>query len=187
MDQTTLIVVVVVAIVVIAAIAAWAYSQKRRSAELRERFGPEYSRAVRTSGDPRRAEAELAARQERVEQLHIRPLPAPDRERFAQAWRAAQARFVDDPAGAMADADRLVDEVMRARGYPMGAFEQRAADISVDHADVVQHYRVAHAIAQRAQRGEASTEELRQAMVHYRALFDDLLKSEQPEQTEVRR
>ncbi|HLH21934.1 MAG TPA: hypothetical protein VK066_05400 [Chloroflexota bacterium] len=187
MDQTTLIIAVIVAVVVIVAVALWAYSQKRRSEDLRERFGPEYGRAVRASGDPRRAEAELAARQERVERLHIRPLSAPDRERFAQAWHATQARFVDDPAGAMADADRLVDEVMRARGYPMGDFEQRAADVSVDHAAVVEHYRLAHGIAQRAQRGEASTEDLRKAMVHYRALFEDLLGSEQTERMEVQR
>ncbi len=185
MDQTTLI-IVVVALLVIAAVVVWAYTRRRRTEDLREQFGPEYERTVRASGDPRRAEAELAARRDRVERLHIQPLAPAERERFAQAWRAAQARFVDDPAGAMADADRLVCEVMLARGYPMADFEQRAADISVDHAEVVENYRAAHSTAQRAQRGEATTEDLRKAMVHYRALFEDLLKSDQPEQVEVR-
>ncbi|HEY7065081.1 MAG TPA: hypothetical protein VII06_26635 [Chloroflexota bacterium] len=183
----SLIAVVVIVLLVIAAIAIWAYSRKRRSDDLHERFGPEYGRTVRATGDPRRAEAELAARQERVERLHIRPLAASERDRFADAWHAVQARFVDDPAGAMADADRLVNEVMRARGYPMADFEQRAADVSVDHAAVVQHYRAAHQIAQQGQRGDASTEDLRQAMTHYRALFEDLLESPQSEQVEARR
>jgi hypothetical protein len=124
---------------------------------------------------PRTAEAELEDRRRRVEQLQIRPLPRNERERYEAAWYQVQGRFVDDPAGAMAQADLLVGEVMQARGYPMGDFETRAADISVDHPQVVENYRAAHAIALRTQGGQATTEELRQAMVHYRALFADLL------------
>jgi len=117
----------------------------------------------------------LIERQTRVERLHIRPLSPEDTERFAQAWRDVQARFVDDPRGAIVDADRLVAEVMRARGYPVGDFEQRVADISVDHPNVVMNYRAARDIVQDHGRGRASTEDLRQAMVHFRALFADLL------------
>jgi hypothetical protein len=163
---------------VVGMLAAWLVLQRRRSAYLRERFGPEYERAVQQIGDRRRAETELEQREKRVEQLQIRPLPLSEAQRFADAWRQVQARFVDDPSGAVADADRLVAEVMQARGYPVGDFEQRAADISVDHPDVVEHYRVAHRIALANERGQATTEDLRQAMVHYRALFGHLLETE---------
>lgn len=159
-------------------LAAWLVLQRRRSAYLRERFGPEYERAVQQIGDRRRAETELERREKRVEQLQIRPLPLSEAQRFADAWRKVQARFVDDPSGAVADADRLVAEVMQARGYPVGEFEQRAADISVGHPDVVEHYRAAHRIALTNERGQATTEDLRQAMVHYRALFGHLLETE---------
>ncbi len=159
-------------------LAAWLVLQRRRSAYLRERFGPEYERAVQQIGDRRRAETELERREKRVEQLQIRPLPLSEAQRFADAWRKVQARFVDDPSGAVADADRLVAEVMQARGYPVGEFEQRAADISVGHSDVVEHYRAAHRIALANERGQATTEDLRQAMVHYRALFGHLLETE---------
>ncbi|HEX8939018.1 MAG TPA: hypothetical protein VF763_02555 [Candidatus Limnocylindrales bacterium] len=167
---------IAVAVIVIVVLAlAWWYSQRRRSDRLRERFGPEYERAVSQTDDRGAAERELAARQERVSQLRIRDLSPDDRARFAERWRAVQTRFVDDPGVALADADRLVGEVMAARGYPMADFEQRAADVSVDHPAVVEQYRAAHAIAQRQAAGQASTEDLRQGMVHYRSLFDELL------------
>ena len=184
MDTRVLIAVVVGVLVL--AIAVWMFMQKRRTDELRRRYGPEYDRLVQERGDRRRAEAILEQREKRVEQLAIRSLTADERARFAEAWRSDQARFVDDPSRAVAEADRLVADLMMARGYPVGDFEQRAADISVDHPKVVENYRIAHDIALRERRGEASTEDLRNAMVHYRALFDDLLADERPVSTEVR-
>jgi hypothetical protein len=169
------IVLLVVAVVIVGAVA-WYLGQRRRSQRLQERFGPEYERTVESTGKRSDAEAELEARQERVEALDIRPLSPEDRDRFRERWRVVQATFVDDPASAVADADKLIGEVMRARGYPVGDFEQRAADVSVDHPHVVDHYRTAHQIALRQRTGEADTEQLRQAMVHYRALFADLLE-----------
>lgn len=178
MDNSQIIILVVAVIAVLAiAAAAWMYMQKRRTERLRSTFGPEYERVVETEGDRRRAESNLEERQKRVEKLDIRPLSNEDRQRFSQAWTREQARFVDDPKGAVAEADRLIGEVMKARGYPMGDFEQRAADISVDHSMVVENYRIAHEIAVRDRRGEADTEALRKAMVHYRALFEELLDS----------
>lgn len=167
---------VLVAVVLIGAVA-WITFSRVRSQRLRERFGPEYDRTVRTEGTVRKAEAELDARARRVKSLHIRPLSPSDTTRFDTAWRAVQARFVDDPQGAVTEADRLVGEAMAARGYPVGEFEQRVADISVDHPDVVVNYRAAREIAQQHAQGRASTEDLRQAMVHYRALFRDLLET----------
>jgi len=174
--------VIVVLLVVAVAEAAWIFLQKRRSHHLRHRFGPEYTRAVEERGDRTRAESDLQARERRVEKLHIRPLPWRDQERFTEAWRKEQARFVDDPKGAVTEADKLVTEVMKIQGYPMTDFEQRLADISVDHAQVVDNYRAANAIARRHERGQATTEDLRKAMVYYRELFNDLL-----EMQEVRR
>lgn len=165
----------IIAIAVIAVVGAWLVVRTRRSGRLRARFGSEYDRTVRAEGDRRKAEAALEARAVRVESLHIRPLAPDDALRFDEAWRRIQARFVDDPHGASSEADRLVGEVMAARGYPLGDFEQRVADISVDHPDVVMNYRAAREIAMLHERGEASTEELRQGMVHFRALFRDLL------------
>jgi len=176
-------VLVALAVVVI----AFVLMQKRRSEELRGKFGPEYERLVREHGDARHAERELDGRVERVKQLHIKPLSADHRARFAEAWRSDQARFVDDPKGAVVEADHLVADLMQVRGYPVGDFEQRAADVSVDHPHVVQNYRTAHDIAVREQRGEASTEDLRKAMVHYRALFEDLLDTTEPEPREAHR
>ena len=178
MDNTQII-ILVVAVVAIIAIAAtvWMYMQKKRTEQLRSRFGPEYERVVETGGDRRKAEATLEERQKRVEKLDIRPLANEDRQRFQHAWAREQTRFVDDPKGAVAEADRLIGEVMRARGYPVGDFDQRAADISVDHPMVVENYRTAHDIALRDRRGEASTEDLRKALVHYRALFEELLET----------
>jgi hypothetical protein len=186
MDQITLIVIIIVVALVVVAVGVWMYLQKRRTEQVRERFGPEYDRAVTEHGDQRGAQAELEARRKRVEQLDIRPLSPADRERFTAAWRATQAHFVDDPSAAIGEADRLVTDVMKVRGYPIGDFEQRAADVSVDHPRVVENYRGARDTALRNERGQASTEDLRQAMVHYRALFEELLETGTPEQTQVR-
>jgi hypothetical protein len=167
---------VLIAIILIGAIV-WITLSRVRSQRLRQRFGPEYERTIRTEGNVQKAEAELEARAKRVAKLQIRPLTSTDAERFNGAWRAVQARFVDDPRGAVTEADRLVGEVMAARGYPVGDFEQRVADVSVDHADVVMNYRAAREIAHQHAEGKATTEDLRQAMVHYRALFRDLLET----------
>ena len=174
MSQIASIVLLVVAVIVVAAIAWWA-GQRRRTRHLQERFGPEYQRTVDTTGDRSRAERELETRQERVEAFDIKPLEPAARDRFLERWKVTQALFVDDPSSAVDQADVLIGEVMRARGYPVGNFEQRAADISVDHPQVVDHYRTAHRIAERQRTGDADTESLRQAMVHDRALFADLL------------
>ena len=179
MTTTTLWILVAIAAVIIIGLV-WMALSRRRSQQLRQRFGPEYDQTLRSEGNVRKAEAVLDARARRVEKLHIRPLAPADATRFDTAWRAVQARFVDDPKGAVTEADRLVGEVMAARGYPLGDFEQQVADISVDHADVVMNYRAAREIALQHARGEATTEDLRQAMVHYRALFNDLLDTGTP-------
>jgi hypothetical protein len=173
METTTIILIVALALAV--GLIAILLLSRFRSQRLRERFGPEYERTLRETDDRRRAEAELEARQRRVQKLDIREIQPDEATRYARDWEAVQARFVDDPSGAVGEADRLVGEVMEARGYPVGDFEQRAADLSVDHATVVEHYRAAHAIAGRQEGGEVDTEDLRQAMVHFRALFSDLL------------
>jgi hypothetical protein len=173
MDTTTLILLGALAVAI--GLTAILVVGRLRSQRLRERFGPEYERTVRQTDDRGRAEAELEARQRRVQEFDIRDIRPDEATRYASAWKAVQGRFVDDPPGAVGEADRLVGEAMEARGYPVGDFEQRAADLSVSHATVVEHYRAAHAVAARQERGEADTEDLRQAMVHYRALFSDLL------------
>lgn len=167
-----------VLIAAVIAVIAWSYAQnkRRQSRRLQQRFGPEYEHTVNEFGDRAKAEAELAAREKRVERLNVTQLTPADAARFAQAWNALQARFVDDPKAAVAQADRLVHELMTKRGYPMGDFERRAADISVDHPDVVENYRAAQTIATRDELGQADTEELRQAVVHYRVLFDEMLE-----------
>jgi hypothetical protein len=183
-------VVAVLAVIGVIGVAAWLYLKKRRSDGLRQSFGPEYDRAREEHPDQRSAERTLEERKERVEQLRIRALSPDERDQFAERWRSAQAQFVDDPAGATRVADMLIGEIMQARGYPVGDFEQRAADVSVDHPRLVEHYRAAHAIALRTDRGQAdtdATEDLRQAFVHFRALFDDLLEVEAPAPTEARR
>jgi hypothetical protein len=191
MDTTLLIVVAIVAVLVLAGLllaVRRAADQRRHSESLRERFGPEYERALEAAGDKRQAEAELEARQTRVAALPLRTLSAQEQEVLRNNWRAAQARFVDEPDQSIALADRLITEGMRARGYPVGDFEQRVADLSVDHAEVINHYREARRIAQASEAGQASTEDLRQAMVHYRALFDDLLTTAtEPERKEMAR
>ncbi|HWQ53082.1 MAG TPA: hypothetical protein VN442_05320 [Bryobacteraceae bacterium] len=173
---TWAIILIVVAVLAVAGFVAWQYMERsRRSRRLRAHFGPEYDRLVSEHHDRHRAERELQMRAERVQRLEIRTLGREERERFIRAWRTQQERFVDDPKNAVVDADHLVNDVMRARGYPMADFEQRAADISVDYPHVVQNYRVARDIVGRFNRGEAGTEDLRKAMVCYRALFDELL------------
>lgn len=179
MNTQTLAILAIVVLVVIA-IAAWLWNQKKQSQRLEQRFGPEYARTVDELGSRDLAEAELRNREKRVQKLDIAPLEPADAARFGQEWKALQGRFVDNPKGVLVDADRLVRELMLKRGYPMGDFERRAADVSVDHPAVVEHYRAAQAIALRDRRGEADTEELRMAVVHYRALFDDLLEVGQP-------
>jgi hypothetical protein len=172
--QAWFIVAGVVALILIIAIAAWLLYQKQQTRRLQQRFGPEYGRTVSELGSRTKAEAELKSREKRVDRLHIVALAPSDATRFLQAWQALQARFVDDPKGVVVQADQLVRELMAKRGYPIGDFERRAADISVDHPVVVANYRAAQAIVMRAR--EASTEDLRKAVVHYHALFDELLE-----------
>jgi len=163
------------AVLVVAGIVAWFSLRKRRTEKLRAQFGAEYDRAVKEDGGRRHAEAGLKERTARVESLNIRPLTAGDRARFVESWSRVQARFVDGPGGAVTEADQLLRDVMSTRGYPVSDFEQRAADISVDHPLVMENYRTAHAIAVRQTQGQANTEDLRQAMIHYRTLFDELV------------
>ncbi len=185
--NVTIVLAVVVIVVLLGAVSFWMISRRRRTAELREQFGPEYQRTVERYGDGTRAEKELTDRAGRVEQLHIRQLPPEQSGRYAEQWRSTQSRFVDDPETAVGEADALVAEVMQARGYPMADFDQRAADISVDHPNEVENFRAAHALAVRASRGEASTEDLRQAMVHFRALFKNLIDTRETSYMEARR
>jgi hypothetical protein len=170
------IVLIIIAVVVIG-ILAWYLWRERRSKDLRSRFGPEYDFAMREFGNRPKAEEALDARRRRMEKIHIHPLSPEEHDRFAEQWHSLQAHFVDDPSGSINEADRLVCDLMRARGYPMSEFEHRAEDLSVDHPHVVRNYRAAHAIAERQGKGESSTEDLRQALVYYRDLFDELLEA----------
>lgn len=171
------IVLAVILILVVLGVATWLFSQRRRQTQkLRHRFGPEYDRAVAGMGNRTKAESELMAREARVQHLNITPLAPSEAARFDKAWNDLQGRFVDNPRGSVGQADLLVRELMLKRGYPVGDFESRAADISVDHPVVVENYRAAQAIAVRNERGNSDTEELRRAVVHYRALFDELLE-----------
>jgi hypothetical protein len=172
----TILVVIIVAAVIVALVVGAMQMQRRRSARLQDRFGPEYEQVVTDVGSRREGESELARREERREALDIRPLDPDARGRYSATWQEVQAQFVDSPTDAVGEADRLVHQVMRDRGYPIDDFDQRAADISVDHADVVGDYRAAHAISLRNEVGQATTDDLRLAMVHYRALFEDLLE-----------
>jgi hypothetical protein len=165
-------------VILVIAVLAWLYVQKRRSttASLRQKFGPEYERAVHQHGSEREAEKKLADRQERVEKLNIRDLDPIEHERFLKRWESVQSRFVDSPKGAVTEADDLVSSLMKTRGYPVSDFDQRAADISVDHPRVVENYRSAHEIALPVGKDAATTEDLRTAMIHYRSLFEELVQ-----------
>jgi len=166
-------------------IAAWLLLRRSRSERLRTKFGDaEYDRTLKEDGSRRHAEAGLKERTARVENLNIRPLAPGDRARFLESWRRAEARFVDGPGGAVTEADQLLGDVMSTRGYPVSDFEQRAADISVDHPLVLENYRTAHEIALRQTKGQANTEDLRQAMIHYRTLFEELVA--EPELTRAK-
>ena len=177
MDNNLLILLAIVAILVVGGLLLF---NKRRSDHLRERFGSEYERQVEEAGSRSKAEADLAAREKRVSKLTIQPLSPADQDRFLDRWTKVQATFVDDPERSVDYADALLAEVMSARGYPVSDFEQRAGDISVDHPNVVQHYRAGHDIALRHSRGEADTDELRQALIHYRSLFEELVTEKAP-------
>jgi len=169
-----------VAVVVVLAVIWSATRAKRakRTDELKGTFGHEYDRTVEQTGDQRAAERELRERQKQHDELDIRPLTPESRDRYVRRWQSTQTRFVDDPKGAVAEADTLVQEVMQERGYPTKDFERRVADISVEHPDLVEKYRTAHGIAQASERGDASTEDLRQSVRHYRALFSQLLETD---------
>src|SRR5512133_3034330 len=175
-------IVLAAVVILVIAVLAWAYVRKRRNttAGLRQKFGPEYERAVQKHGSERKAEAKLADRQERVEKLKIRDLDSTERDRFSKQWESVQSRFVDSPKGAVAEADDLVSSLMKTRDYPVSDFDQRAADISVDYPRVVENYRSAHEIALRVGKDEANTEDLRTAMVHYHSLFDELVQAPEP-------
>ena len=183
--ETWMIVPIVGVSLLIGFVVAWVIVGKRRSKGLRRRFGTEYDLAVKATGSKSRAETDLESRTRRVDGLDIHPLSAGDHDRFAERWRSIQASFVDNPADAVRDAERLVEEVMRARGYPVGDFDQRAADMSVDHPRFVENYREARALALASQRGATNTEDLRRATVHYRALFEDLLETTERRPIEV--
>jgi len=186
MDQHLLtIIAAFVVIVAVVAVIVFVAIHKRRSQNLRARFGPEYDRVVKQAGDLHRGEDVLQFRTKRREKLPIVALTLSDRSSFMSRWVGIQSRFVDDPRGAVSLADQLVSEVMKARGYPVGDFEQRSADISVDHPVLVENYRTAHDIALHHSRGQASTEDLRKAMVHYHLLFDQLLGNPLPERKEA--
>jgi hypothetical protein len=176
LDSATIVILAIVGVVVVLTMVAWLVPRGNQSERLQQRFGPEYARVMERMGSRAKAEAELLAREQRVERLRIVALAPAAAARYAQMWMRVQGRFVDSPRGALVDADRLVRELMLQRGYPMGNFERRAADISVDHPAVVDHYRAAHEIVLRDQRDATDTEDLRRALVHYRALFDDLLE-----------
>jgi len=169
-------VVIALAAVVVLAIVVWQALARRRTGQLQEQFGPEYDRTVGTAESKREAEAELQAREQRRRELEIRPLPSAARYRYLEAWQGVQSQFVDDPSAAVARADELIQSVMSERGYPVEDFEQRAADVSVDHPQVVENYREGHRLAQSTANGSGSTEDLRQAMRRYRALFDELVE-----------
>jgi hypothetical protein len=180
MDPKLIVLAVVVVLVIVVAVALYMRKRRNTTAGLKNRFGPEYDRAVKQNGSERKAEAKLADRETRVDMLKIRDLDLAERERYPAQWQTVQSRFVDHPKGAVTEADDLVCSLMQTRGYPVADFDQRAADISVDHPLVVENYRSAHNIALRLGKGEASTEELRTAMIHYRSLFDELVQVHTP-------
>jgi hypothetical protein len=171
-------IVIGVGIILAIVLVAWLYLRKCRitTANLHEKFGTEYERAVVEHGSERKAEANLAGREKRIEKFHIRDLDPMEQERYTKQWEAVQSRFVDSPKGAVMEADDLVSSLMNTRGYPVSDFDQRAADVSVDHPKVVANYRSAHEISLRVGKGQANTEDLRTAMIHYRSLFEELVR-----------
>ena len=177
MTNTQLVLLIVTIAAVAAAIVILLNTQRRK--RLKAKFGPEYSRAIQESGSAARAEERLVQREKRVQQFNVHPLEPSERRDFVEAWRLVQAKFVDDPKAAVVDGDRLLGEIMKVRGYPLSDFEQQSSDLSVNHPVVVEHYRAGHDIALRHSQGRASTEDLRQAMIHYRKLFDDLVEEPQ--------
>lgn len=188
MSLTTLnpiMLILIVCLVLAIGIAVWMYMQKRQTQMLRSKFGPEYDKAIGEHRDRGHAESELHKRERRVAKFKIHLLKAEDRSRYSEDWRREQSLFVDDPRAALNHADILVRDVMQRRGYPVGDFDENATDLSVDHPLVVENYRIAHEIALREGQGQGSTEDLRKAMISYRALFDDLLNqtAEKPEET----
>jgi hypothetical protein len=182
-DPKLIIGLVVIALIIVVVIGLYMRERRKTTAKLRKRFGSEYDRTVLEEGSEGKAEARLEARETRVEHLRIRDLATTERERFLAEWASVQSRFVDHPKGAVTEADELVSSLMHARGYPVADFEQRAADISVNHPRVVENYRSAHAIAVRLGSDEATTEDLRAAMIQYRNLFDELLQVHSPSET----
>lgn len=185
MDPKLIALAVVVVLIIVVGVALYMRKRKNTTAGLRNRFGPEYDRAVKQHGSERKAEAKLTDRETRVEMLKIRDLDPAERERYLAQWQTVQSRFVDYPKGAVTEADELVCSLMQTRGYPVADFDQRAADISVDHPRVVENYRSAHAVALQLGKGEASTEDLRTAMIHYRSLFDELAQAQIPADKKV--
>jgi len=180
MSNETLMVIAIVVAAVVVVLAVWMLFSRRKTAALRARFGPEYDHVLHSARTPAEAERELLKRQSRVEQFSIKPLLREDAERFTAEWRSVQARFVDDPRIAVVEADRLIGDVMRSRGYPLDDPNRVIDDLSVDHAHVINHYRSGREIVARHEKGQASTEDLRQAMVHFRALFDELVAGVRP-------
>ncbi len=178
MNTTYLIIAVVLVLAVAGVILGMVFSRRNRSQGFKDKFGPEYDRTVQSAGDEKKAQKELNERKKHVDTLDIRPLSVSERERYQAEWTAIQAKFVDEPGQATVEADHLIMDVMKVRAYPVSDFEQRAADISVNYPALVSNYRAAREIAIKNEQHSANTEELRLAMIHYRALFDDLLKEE---------
>jgi hypothetical protein len=185
MSTAALIVLILVTAAI--AFASIVFYQRAKTRKIRAKFGPEYDRLVQQEGSARRGEAILESRQKRVEKFNIHPLTREESDRFASEWRSAQELFVDDPHRAVADADRLINEALQRRGYPVGDFEQQVADLSVEHARVVEDYRSAHKVAMEDERGQATTEDLRRAMQQYRNLFEHVLGTHVVQYEEVRR
>lgn len=184
-EMTWIWIAAAVVVVVVLGLVAWAAVRARRRQHLKHQFGPEYQHTVHEAGSRTKAEAELESREKRVKKYELRDLSAAERDRFAQRWRSAQATFVDEPSAAVTEADALIKEVLEARGFPVGDFQQRQADLSVHHPQVVHHYREARELAERNRTGDASTEDLRRAMKHYRTLFDSVLTDRSHPESEV--
>jgi hypothetical protein len=178
MSPTIIIIAVVVIVVIMGAIMAPMFARRNRSKKFQSKYGPEYDRTVQTAGNEKKAQAELTDRQKHMDTLNIRPLSVSERERYQAEWTAIQAKFVDQPGQATVEADHLIMEVMKVRAYPVSDFDQRAADISVNYPALVSNYRAAREIAIKNEQHSANTEELRQALIYYRSLFDELLKEE---------